>query len=98
VAQTTSDTSLFAATRTAYTRSFSTDGGFPATFTLTAGTRYGVALLCIGTTVPTIQGNAGLAEMSALTPRLSAVRTSQTDLSTVTATNAQSQVLYARFS
>jgi hypothetical protein len=98
VAQTTSDTSLFAATRTAYTRSFSTAGGFPATFTLNAGTRYGVALLCVGTTMPTVQGNAGLAEMSALTPRLSAVRTSQTDLSTVTATNAQSQVLYARFS
>jgi hypothetical protein len=98
VAQTASDTSLFAATRTAYTRSFSTAGGFPASYTLNAGTRYGVALLCIGTTTPTIQGNAGLAEMSALTPRLSAIRTSQSDLSTVTATNAQSQVLYARFS
>jgi hypothetical protein len=98
VAQTASDTSLFAATRTAYTRSFSTAGGFPATFTLNAGTRYGVALLCVGTTMPTIDGNAGLAEMSALTPRLSAIRTSQSDLSTTTATNAQSQVLYARFS
>jgi hypothetical protein len=98
VAQTASDTSLFAATRTAYTRSFSTAGGFPATVTLTAGTRYGVALLCIGTTIPTIQGNNGLAEMSALAPRLSAIRTSQSDLSTGTATNAQSQVLYARFS
>ena len=98
VAQTASDTSLFTSTRTAYTRSFSTAGGFPATYTLNAGTRYGVALLCIGTTIPTIQGNNGLAEMSALTPRLSAIRTSQSDLSTITATNAQSQVLYARFS
>ncbi len=98
VARTASDTSLFAATRTAYTRSFDTAGGFPATYTLQAGTRYGVALLCIGTTMPTIQGNSGLAEMSALTPRLTAIRTSQSDLSTVTATGAQSQVLYARFS
>ncbi len=98
VARVASDTSLFAATRTAYTRSFDTAGGFPATYTLQAGTRYGVALLCIGTTMPTIQGNSGLAEMSALTPRLTAIRTSQSDLSTVTATGAQSQVLYARFS
>ena len=98
VAQTASDTTLFTSTRTAFTRSFSTAGGFPATYTLQAGTRYGVAFLCVGTTMPTIQGNAGLAEMSALTPRLTALRTSQSDLSTGTTTNAQSQVLYARFS
>lgn len=98
VAQTASDTTLFTSTRTAFTRSFSTAGGFPATYTLNAGTRYGVALLCVGTTMPTIQGNSGIAEMSALTPRLSAIRTSQSDLSTVTVSSAQSQVLYARFS
>jgi hypothetical protein len=98
VARTASDTTLFTATRTAYTRLFDTTGGFPSTYTLQAGVRYGVGLLCIGTTMPTIQGNAGLAEMSALTPRLSAIRTSQSDLSTGTATNAQSQVLYARLS
>jgi hypothetical protein len=99
VARCASDTTLFTNTRTAYTRSFdSSSGGFPATYTLTAGTRYGVAVLCVGTTMPTIEGNSGLAEMSALTPRLSALRTSQSDLSTGTATNAQSQVIYARLS
>jgi hypothetical protein len=99
VARCASDTTLFTNTRTAYTRSFdSSSGGFPATYTLTAGTRYGIALLCVGTTMPTIQGNAGLAEMSALSPRLTAIRTSQSDLSTGTATNSQSQVLYARLS
>jgi hypothetical protein len=99
VARCASDTTLFTNTRTAYTRSFdSSSGGFPATYTLTAGTRYGIALLCVGTTMPTIQGNSGLAEMSALSPRLSAIRNSQSDLSTGTATNAQSQVLYARLS
>jgi hypothetical protein len=99
VARCASDTTLFNSTRTAYTRSFdSSSGGFPATYTLTAGTRYGIALLCVGTTMPTIQGNSGLAEMSALSPRLSAIRNSQSDLSTGTATNAQSQVLYARLS
>ncbi len=98
VARTASDTTLFTATRTTYTRSFDTSGGFPATYTIQAGTRYGVALLCVGTTMPTIQGNAGLAEMSALTPRLTAIRTAQSDLSTVTVSSAQSQILYARFS
>jgi len=96
VARCASDTTLFTATRTAYTRSFDTAGSFPSSYQLVAGTRYGIALLCVGTTMPTIQGNAGLAEMSALTPRLTAIRTSQSDLSTGTATNAQSQVLYAR--
>jgi len=96
VARAASDTTLFAATRTAYTRSFDTAGSFPSSYQLVAGTRYGIALLCVGTTMPTIQGNAGLAEMSALSPRLTAIRTSQSDLSTGTATNSQSQVLYAR--
>jgi hypothetical protein len=98
VARCASDTTLFTATRTAYTRSFDTAGSFPSSYQLVAGTRYGVALLCVGTTMPTIEGNSGLAEMSALTPRLSALRTSQSDLSTGTATNAQSQVIYARLS
>jgi hypothetical protein len=98
VARIASDTTLFTATRTAYTRSFDTAGSFPSSYQLVAGTRYGVAVLCVGTTMPTIEGNAGLAEMSALTPRLSALRTSQSDLSTGTATNAQSQVIYARLS
>jgi hypothetical protein len=98
VARCASDTTLFAATRTAYTRSFDTAGSFPSSYQLVAGTRYGIALLCVGTTMPTIQGNAGLAEMSALTPRLTAIRTSQSDLSTGAAANAQSQVLYARLS
>jgi hypothetical protein len=98
VARCASDTTLFTATRTAYTRSFDTTGSFPSSYQLAAGSRYGIALLCVGTTMPTIQGNSGLAEMSALLPRLSAIRNSQSDLSTGTATNAQSQVLYARLS
>ena len=98
VARCASDTTLFANTRTAYTRSFATAGSFPSSYQLVAGSRYGIALLCVGTTMPTIQGNSGLAEMSALTPRLTAIRTSQSDLSTGTATNSQSQVLYARLS
>jgi hypothetical protein len=98
VARCASDTTLFTATRTAYTRSFDTTGSFPSSYQLVAGSRYGIALLCVGATMPTIQGNSGLAEMSALSPRLTAIRTSQSDLSTGTATNAQSQVLYARLS
>lgn len=98
VARCASDTTLFTATRTAYTRSFDTTGSFPATYTLTQGTRYGVAVLCVGTTMPALATIGGLAEISALTPRLSALRGSQSDLSTGTATNAQSVLIYARLS
>lgn len=98
VARTASDTTLFSSTRTLYTRSFDTTGGYPSTYTLTAGTRYGVVVLCVGTTMPALASIGGLAEVSALTPKLSAVRSSQSDLSTGTATNAQSTLIWARLS
>lgn len=98
VARTANDTTLFAATRTLYTRSFDTAGGFPASYTLQAGVRYAVGVLCVGTTPPQIAAGGTLAEWAALTPRIAAVRTSQSDLSTGLATTAQTTFPLARLS
>ena len=98
VARCASDTTLFGSTRTTYTRSFDTNGSFPSSYQLVAGNRYGVAVLCVGTTMPSLAQVGGVAEISALTPRLAALRTSQSDLSTGTVTSSQSNLIYARLS
>jgi hypothetical protein len=100
VARTASDTSLFAATSTLYTRSLDTTGGYPATYTLQAGTRYGVAYVCVGTTQPQLVGRAVQAAVGAsLSPRISgASSTNQTDLPTSFTPSINSQAPFARLS
>jgi hypothetical protein len=84
VARTANDTTLFNSLYTSYTRSFSTTGGYPASYTLTAGSRYAFAYIVVAATMPTIynaplgDNNAGV--IGALSPRISGVRTGQTDL------------------
>jgi hypothetical protein len=96
VARTASDTTLFTSTNTAYTRSLATAGGFPATYTLNAGTRYGVAVIAVGTTAPNYAGRTNATAVGGLTPRVSASLPSQTDLVTSgTPANAQANI-YAR--
>lgn len=96
VARTASDTTLFAATNTAYTRSLATAGGYPATYTLTAGTRYGVAVIQVGTTSSSYAGRTNATAVGGLAPRVSASLASQTDLVTSgTPGNAQANI-YAR--
>jgi len=56
VAQTASDTTLGANTYNVYERVLSTVGGFPASYTLLAGTRYALGYLHVATTVPTVSG------------------------------------------
>jgi hypothetical protein len=83
VARTASDTTLFNSTFTQYTRSFDTTGGYPATYSLTAGSRYAIAVVATGTTMPTLYvGTFVPATMAALTPRTSGIQTGQTDLPT----------------
>jgi hypothetical protein len=99
VAQTASDTTLFTTTRTQYARSFSTaSGGFPSSYTLEAGVRYGVGVLCVGTTMPVIWGAVPPFEILTLPPRLSAARSGQSDLGTVSSLGTSSSILYARLS
>jgi hypothetical protein len=99
VAQTASDTTLFTTTRTQYARSFSAaSGGFPSSYTLQAGVRYGVGVLCVGTTMPLIWGATPPFEILALTPRLSGARSGQSDLGTASSLGTSSSILYARLS
>jgi hypothetical protein len=88
VARCASDTTLFTTINTAYTRSFNTTGGYPATYTLEAGTRYGVALLLIGTTMPTLAGKGIATGALALSPRTNYIVAGQTGLPTTSSTFA----------
>lgn len=81
VARSASDTSLFNATFTIYTRQFDTTGGYPASYTLNAGERYVFAIILVGSTMPNIYTNGNTAgSVTALSPRLASRLASQTDL------------------
>jgi hypothetical protein len=80
VARCASDTTLFTTINTAYTRSFNTTGGFPATYTLQAGVRYGVAILLTGTTMPVLAGKGVPAGVLGLTPRTASTINGQSSL------------------
>jgi hypothetical protein len=80
VARCASDTTLFTAINTAYTRSFNTTGGFPATYTLQAGVRYGVAVLLTGSTMPVLAGKGVPAGVLGLTPRTASTINGQSSL------------------
>jgi hypothetical protein len=50
VARTASDATIFNATNTKFTRALDTTGGYPATYTMTAGTEYYISLIQVATT------------------------------------------------
>jgi len=87
VARTANDTTLFNSTFTTYTRSFDTAGGYPSSYSLVKGERYGFAYIIVGaTTMPTVfctalGGNIG-GSISRLAPPIAALRSGQTDLLT----------------
>jgi hypothetical protein len=54
VARTASDTTIFAATNTKYTRALDTTGGYPATYAMTAGAEYWISVIQVATTAATI--------------------------------------------
>ena len=68
LARTASLTTLFNATQTAYTRSFDTTGGYPATYSLVAGSRYALGVLFVGTTMPQAWCDATPIALLGLTP------------------------------
>jgi hypothetical protein len=82
VARTANDTTLFTAAQTLYTRSFDTAGGYPANYTLTGGSRYGVGILSVGTTLPNYSAKAISVAISNMTPRTCAGLGGQSDLPT----------------
>jgi len=98
VARTANDTTLFAATNTTYTRSLDTTGGYPASYSLVAGTRYAVGVIVVGTTVPNLAGKSGNAYVWGITPRISGQRLSQTDLATLTSVSVSGTYAFFRLS
>jgi hypothetical protein len=99
VARTASDTTLFNATSTLFTRSFDTTGGYPSSYTLTAGTRYALGVIQVGTTAASFAGVTGNTLITNLAPRVLGSVASQTDLLTSRNTfTAASQFLWGRFS
>lgn len=80
VARTASDTTLFGAVSTAYQRSFSTAGGYPASYQITVGTRYGIGIIFVGTTTPAGVARTNSPAVHTQTPRTAANLGSQSDL------------------
>ena len=99
LARINSDTTLFSAINTFYTRSFSTTGDYPASYTLQAGTRYGIGLLIVATTMPTLSGKGVNAVCLGLNPRLCVQAGSQSSLPTsINITSIAGAVFFGRLS
>jgi len=90
VARTASDTTMFAAANTLYQRNFSTVGDYPASYTLNAGSRYGVAVVAVGTTTPSYNARTVGVGIASQTPRMNAVL-SGSDLPTSATTFSTAQ-------
>ena len=102
VARTASDTTIFSAANTVYTRSLDATGGYPTSYTLTAGTRYAVAMCLAATSTGTVAAASVVSHVGALLPRVQGVRTGASDLVT-SQTSAQyngtvNQAYWARLS
>lgn len=87
VARTANDTALFAAQSTAYSKSFDTTGGYPASYSLVAGTKYAIGFIIVGTTPPTILGITANNAIINLTPAIARALTAQADLPTAANTS-----------
>lgn len=99
VARTDSNTGNFGTANTAYARVLSATGGYPTSYTLTAGTRYAVALICIGTTMPTIATRVQSTAFSAtVLPQRMGQVTAQTDLPTSATIQNLNSCPFARLS
>jgi hypothetical protein len=99
VARTASDTTLFTTTNTVYTRSFGTTGGYPATYNLVAGETYAIGAMTVGGTSPSVvAGNAVNTIIGGLSPRLTGIRTAQSDLVTTTFNGTIANQVWGRFS
>lgn len=104
-ARTAADATLWTATNTVYTRPLAENatGAALTSYPVAAGTRYAFATLHVGsTTAPNLAGIAGYAPIEALTPRMFAYLTGQTDMpatvaaATINANTASANTYYGR--
>jgi len=101
VARTASDTTIFATASTKYTRALDTTGGYPATYTMTAGAEYYIAVLQISSSsVALMAATARQNGANIATPAQSYSQTNQTDLPTSSIPTASQTVggVYAEVS
>lgn len=84
VARTASDSTIFSALNTVYTRTFNTTGGYPSTYTLVAGTRYALGVVIVAATVGTVYTAFDNipAPLSTLAPRMTGLVAATSDLPT----------------
>lgn len=90
VAETASDSTLFNATFTNFTRSFSNSRGLPTSYELKAGVRYAAAMIHHASTVPAIYHAHAFVpnNLNILEPRMMARKTGETGLLPLSITSA----------
>jgi len=93
VARTANDTTVFSTTSTYWTRSFATAGGYPATYAVTAGSRYALAFCITASSMPTIPAFSGHSLYLWQTPRITAYITGQSDLPSSVASDGFATVI-----
>jgi phage tail sheath gpL-like len=101
VARTATDTTLFGTTNTLYTRTLDTTGGYPANYTLQAGTRYALGVIVLASTPGNVQMayNSVPATLSTLSPRLTGAVAAQSDLPvTISSMSSSTISVWGRFS
>jgi hypothetical protein len=101
LAQTASDPTVFSSTSTLYTRTLSTSGGYPGTYTLVAGTRYAIGVVVIAATPGSIYTaySSPPSTISSLSPRITGSVALQTDLPlTVSSFNSSTLAAWGRLS
>lgn len=81
VARTANDTTLLASTFTVYEKALDTTGGYPASYTVTKGQRYVLAVLHVGTTTAAQLYGASFPG-SSMSPIICATVSGQTDIPT----------------
>jgi hypothetical protein len=81
VARTASDVTLFNATNTKFTRALDTTGGYPATYTMNAGSEYWISVIQVATTPATLAAAVAAAAQGTTAAGQQQYRqTSQSDL------------------
>lgn len=102
VARTASDTTIGNSTNTLFSRTFSTAGagGYPASYSLVAGTRYAAGIIVVGTTTGLWQaGTLSTGNLMRLPPMAAGVIGGQSDVPTAAfSVSAGSFMLYGRIS
>jgi hypothetical protein len=98
VARTANDTTMAGTSSVLQSRAFDTTGGFPSTYTLTAGSVYALGVLWVGTTTAPIVYRKVITSLGNITTKTAVTKASQSDLSTVGTWTDSTNLCYGRFS